>query len=246
MKRYWCVAAVALVVGLVDSSVVAQPPGGERRPLPGREGEGFGERDDGRGFRPPPPPPLMAALDRDGDGEISADEIAKAAESLKTLDKNSDGKLSAEETRPPRPVHGGFGDTPGGRGFGPPGQGPPHDNQRPPRDGQRPPGEPQDPPNAGRENPGDRGPRTAEQKPSSRVAGIVARLMQHDRNGDGKVSQDELPEQMQRVLERADVNGDGAIDKNEAEKLAESISRRHDGKRREPPREDRNAPSEQE
>jgi arylsulfatase A-like enzyme len=39
------------------------------------------------------------ALDRNKDGVIDADEIAKAAESLITLDKNGDGKLSADEYR---------------------------------------------------------------------------------------------------------------------------------------------------
>lgn len=44
--------------------------------------------------------PVIQALDTDKDGEISADEIAKAPAALKTLDKNGDGKLSAEELRP--------------------------------------------------------------------------------------------------------------------------------------------------
>jgi hypothetical protein len=39
----------------------------------------------------------MAALDTDGDGELSAAEIANASKSLLKLDKNGDGKLSAEE-----------------------------------------------------------------------------------------------------------------------------------------------------
>jgi hypothetical protein len=55
--------------------------------------------------------PLIRALDTNQDGEISADEISKAAESLKTLDKNSDGKLTREEYMPPRPPGG-----PGGPG----------------------------------------------------------------------------------------------------------------------------------
>ena len=50
-----------------------------------------------------PPPPLIMALDLNKDGVISADEIAKAAESLKKLDKNGDGQLTPDELRPPRP-----------------------------------------------------------------------------------------------------------------------------------------------
>lgn len=50
-----------------------------------------------------PPPPIIEALDLNHDGVISADEIAKAAESLKKLDKNGDGQLTPDESRPPRP-----------------------------------------------------------------------------------------------------------------------------------------------
>jgi EF hand len=40
------------------------------------------------------------ALDTDQDGEISRQEIASAATSLKTLDKNNDGLITADEVRP--------------------------------------------------------------------------------------------------------------------------------------------------
>ena len=44
--------------------------------------------------------PLVAALDADKDGEISAGEIQRAPEALKALDRNEDGKLSGEELGP--------------------------------------------------------------------------------------------------------------------------------------------------
>jgi Ca2+-binding EF-hand superfamily protein len=44
--------------------------------------------------------PLMQALDKNKDGEISAEGIVGAAAALKALDKNGDGKLTAEELRP--------------------------------------------------------------------------------------------------------------------------------------------------
>lgn len=57
-----------------------------------------------KGQRPPPPPsPLLQALDTDGDGTISADEIGKAAESLAKLDKNNDGQLGPREYMPAPP-----------------------------------------------------------------------------------------------------------------------------------------------
>lgn len=44
--------------------------------------------------------PVFKAMDKDENGELSAEEIAAAPAALLTLDKNGDGKLSAEEIRP--------------------------------------------------------------------------------------------------------------------------------------------------
>ena len=52
--------------------------------------------------------PLMAALDADGDRVISAAEIDNAGVALKSLDKDGDGQLSGDEIRP------AFGRGPGG------------------------------------------------------------------------------------------------------------------------------------
>jgi hypothetical protein len=51
----------------------------------------------------PPPPPVIAALDADRDGTISAGEMEGAPDSLKNLDKNGDGELSPEELHPHGP-----------------------------------------------------------------------------------------------------------------------------------------------
>jgi len=50
--------------------------------------------------------PILAALDANHDGELAADEIAKAAKTLLALDKNSDGQLTADEIamRQPSPA----------------------------------------------------------------------------------------------------------------------------------------------
>jgi hypothetical protein len=58
--------------------------------------------------QPPPPHPVVEALDADGDGTLSGDEIKGASESLKSLDKNNDGTIAGDELHP----RGG----PGGRG----------------------------------------------------------------------------------------------------------------------------------
>src|ERR1051325_1160901 len=69
-----------------------------------------------------PHPPILEALDTDGDGVISAAELANASASLAKLDKNGDGKLMPDEFMGgPR----GEGRGPRGpRGPGGPGRGP--------------------------------------------------------------------------------------------------------------------------
>ena len=49
--------------------------------------------------------PILAALDTDADGEISAAELAAAPMALKKLDRDGDGRLSEEEVR----INLGFG-----------------------------------------------------------------------------------------------------------------------------------------
>ncbi|QEG24596.1 Iodothyronine deiodinase [Mariniblastus fucicola] len=46
--------------------------------------------------------PAFAAINKDGDNQLSAAEIEAAAEALLTLDKDGDGELSREELRPTR------------------------------------------------------------------------------------------------------------------------------------------------
>lgn len=52
--------------------------------------------------KPPRLPVLFAALDVDEDGEISAAEIATAAEALIEVDANGDGKITLDEALPPK------------------------------------------------------------------------------------------------------------------------------------------------
>ena len=61
--------------------------------------------------------PIMAALDADGNGEISTEEIKAAPAALKKLDKNNDGKLTDAELLPSFPGGGGSrgGSVRGGR-----------------------------------------------------------------------------------------------------------------------------------
>jgi len=96
-----CAAAVPLLLVLFSSPVPAQDPFGRRGP---------------------PPSPLFEALDRNGDGELSADELDEAVAGLLTLDRDGDRNLSTNELQPERGGRrGGFG----GPGGGPSGRGPP-------------------------------------------------------------------------------------------------------------------------
>jgi len=76
--------------------------GGGRGPESRRgDGPGSGGRDQQRG------PgrsnnPVMRALDANGDGDLSAEELKNVVAALKTLDADRDGKLSRDELRPPR------------------------------------------------------------------------------------------------------------------------------------------------
>lgn len=54
-------------------------------------------------------------------------------------------------------------------------------------------------------------------------AQIARRLLNGDKNGDGKLQKDELPEAMQRRFDRMDANGDGAIDTEELKAVAERL-----------------------
>ena len=137
MKKFLLASSVlALLVASVTVSVLAQPPqderppGGDRPDGPPPEGRRR-DGEPGQPGRPPMPNPLVAALDTNGDREISAEELQAATASLLTLDKNADGKLTDDEMRPPRPDGGGRED--GGPRDGGPRDGGPRDGG--PRDG---------------------------------------------------------------------------------------------------------------
>lgn len=184
------------------------------RPRPPEDGRRGGRPD---GFRPPPNP-LLEALDRDGNRELSADEIAGAAAALKSLDLDDDGVLSREELRPrPGRADGGFergrraSPPDGERDFGR--RGPPDEEGRrgrrgpPDEDGPRRRPTPPDgpgPPEGGRFD----------------AAKYVERLMRFDDNEDGKVSRDELPDRLRKMIEKGDQDDDDALSEAELQAIA--------------------------
>ena len=53
--------------------------------------------------------------------------------------------------------------------------------------------------------------------------------MEMDQDGDGKLSQDEVPERMQRRFDFMDANGDGYVDEDEMAAIGERIRQRGPG-----------------
>lgn len=145
--------------------------------------------------------PVMAVLDADKDGALSAEEIAGAVAALKKLDRNGDGKLTSEELRPRMGQRGEFSE------------------QRPESRGPADRG-----PNAGR--PGIDRPgidRPGMDRPGTDRAEFMGRMFsERDADKDGQLRGDEIPQQMASRLDRIDKNGDGAVSREE---LKEMMSR---------------------
>jgi Ca2+-binding EF-hand superfamily protein len=115
--------------------------------------------------------PLLAALDTDGDGSLSAAEIANSPTALRALDTDGDGKLNYREC--------GLGG--------------------------------------------------ASDPASKQGDEMVKTYMAFDKNGDGKLQREEVPERMQGLFERGDANHDGVLTAEEIHDLAAADYRKKNG-----------------
>jgi Ca2+-binding EF-hand superfamily protein len=235
MKR--CCSAVVLCL-VVSLPAWAQPPQDGGFPGPG-EGTNGQEGFQGRGRFGPPPNLMFQAIDTDGDGVITVREMRKAVVALKTLDTNGDGNLTLEEVTPRGGPGGGPGGDPNalvdrifqsdrnGDGFltsdeiserlAPMLQGADTNN-----DGKY-----------------DRAEVTAAMENARARFGrrggfgdpqqMTQQLMQGDRNGDGKLTPDEVSPRARAMLQGADTNGDGAIDAQELQAVYQRMSERRGG-----------------
>jgi hypothetical protein len=172
-----CITIMALTVGLSALNTFAQP------------GPGSGEGGPRVRHHKIMIPPLVAALDADHDGTISAEELANASAAVKGFDKNNDGAVQLEELRPKPPE----------------GEGKDGERKGPPPGGQRPDGERKGPRPGG---PGPDGERKVFNLPTPPVIGAL------DANGDKTISADEIAN-ASAALKKLDKNGDGALQKEE-------------------------------
>ena len=104
VKKTLLLVGMLVVTGLVAHE--NENPGSRSSVGPGGHSGDSGPARQHRGPGPGghrPPPPVIVALDANRDGQIDAQEIANAGNSLLTLDANGDGHLSGDELRPPCP-----------------------------------------------------------------------------------------------------------------------------------------------
>jgi Ca2+-binding EF-hand superfamily protein len=203
------------------------------------------------GFRRPNP--MFEAIDANGDGSINNTELRKAIAALKKLDADGDGNITLAEASP----QGGPGGR-GGFG-GPFGGGDPEQmingmiqQMDRNRDGQIGLDEVQDERSLQflsrfRDINGDGKLNRQElaagmeqmrgQFGGGRGFGgggfdsrqMTERMMANDQNGDGKLQEDEVPEQFRGMLRGADQNNDGAIDAREMEESSRRMGERFRG-----------------
>ncbi len=217
----------------------------------GAEGERGGP-DSGRGgpggFRRPNP--MFEALDADGDGEINAAELKKAIVALKKLDADGDGRITLAEVTPQGGPGGMFGGDPAqmvdrmfeqsdkdGDGMiskeeMPDGYGARMlENADKDGDGKVSKEEAttamEDTRNHFRGGPGGGGP--GNPGGGGGADNPQAMIQKYDKNGDGKLSAQEVPEQMKRMLQGGDANNDGLIDQAELAAVGQRMAERMRG-----------------
>lgn len=179
-------------------------PTAQRRPEPAGPGRPSdrprrgGPPESGRG------PLLVRVLDLNRDGQISRDELARAADQFDQLDSNGDGQLDTRELFGGSRTGPRFGGRPGSRPDARPGSRPTGDQpearpgfrpRRPDRPRRPEPAEPTEAP-------------TSKKKPGSPESRLFGRL---DQNGDGAIQAAEMPATLRERLTTFDTDGNGSV-----------------------------------
>jgi Ca2+-binding EF-hand superfamily protein len=197
--------------------------------------------------------PLFSALDTDGDGSISKAELRKAVANLAKLDADGDGNITQEEAGAGGP--GGPGGPMGGMGdpaqmvdrmmsADQNGDGKLTPDEVDPRMGMM---------LRGADTDGDGAVSKEEltaamQQMQQRMGGgqgggfggpqgfggrggndMTAQFMAMDKNGDGKITPDEAPEQARAMLRQADADGNGEVDAREMAQFSRQMGGRMRG-----------------
>lgn len=202
-----------------------------------REREGRGERGFGRGgdrgfgrgerggssfggFRSSVS--IWSKLDTNGDGKLSDEEVAKAAEILKSLDADKDGVVSAEESG-----LGFMNRERGGRSEGGSEEGGKYEKrgkkekkEEDDDDDHEEEEDDDDDSSEGKEDKGGKGSSSG----GGSMSSTVRTWMGFDKNGDSKLTADELPKKLAEIVTKADTDKDGALSVVELEAHVQSSS----------------------
>ena len=213
IKAILCTLTIAAFLAATAQTVSAQQP----------------ERPQGQQAQRPQGGPAdfierIKGFDQNNDGKITKDEMPERMQAMiERLDTNKDGAIDNKELAAlkDRLAQGGQGQ----QGQRPQGQRPEgQQGQRP--QGQRPEGQ------QGQRPQGQRPEGQQGQRPQFNPVDMIKRIKESDKNKDGKITKDELPEQMQRMFPRIDTNQDGAIDREELAVMEKRMAQRGQGGQR--------------
>lgn len=212
MKYKWITTIIT--AGLLGNGIVLADD--KDKPSDRGPGQGHPDREEMRKR-------ILEKFDKDGDGKLNEAEQAEAKEAGKkraeeffaNIDKNGDGKISQDEA--PEEMWNNLSKADkDGDGAVSKEELAAARAARGGQDGRGKPGGPGD--GAGKPN----GPRDGTDKPNGPRDGRGNPVEKFDKNGDGKLSQDEVPDEVWARMSKADKDGDGLVSGEELKQAHEN------------------------